>query len=108
MKLAFKNGDSAHGVVGSTRTYAKVAAKSAQLGLLCMLICEVAEAFRSAGMQYLLANKSFTLFDGLYYFSPATLIFLGGLVYVFEWEDIKDADHMAAVKVGGVGGGSVG
>jgi drug/metabolite transporter (DMT)-like permease len=81
-----------------TASSGEVHAKSAQLGLVCMLVCEVAEAFRSAGLQYLLASKSFTLFDGLYYFSPATLIFLAGLVYVFEWEDLKDADHLAAIQ----------
>ena len=40
-----------------TASYGEVQAKSAQLGLLCMLICEIAEAFRSAGMQYLLAGE---------------------------------------------------
>ena len=34
----------------------------------------------------------------MYYFSPATLIFLAALVWWFEWEDIKDEEHIAAVK----------
>lgn len=81
-----------------TASYGQTEAKSAQLGLACMLICEVAEAFRSAGMQYLLATKSFSLFDGMYYFSPATLLFLCVLVYLFEWEQLKDPEHLAAIS----------
>ena len=80
-----------------TASFGQVEARSAQLGLLCMLICEVAEAFRSAGMQYLLASKSFSLFDGMYYFSPATLLFLVILVYMFEWNELRDPDHIAAI-----------
>ena len=53
-----------------TASFGEMKNKSVQLGILCMLVCEVAEAFRSAGMQYLLAARSFSLFDGMYYFSP--------------------------------------
>ena len=80
-----------------TASFGEIHARSAQLGLGCMLICEIAEAFRSAGMQYLLANRSFSLFDGLYYFSPATLLFLCALIYAFEWDDLKDPEHLRAV-----------
>lgn len=80
-----------------TASFGEMKAKSVQLGLGCMLVCEVAEAFRSAGMQYLLAARSFSLFDGMYYFSPATLIFLGALVYVFEWDQLTQPDHAAEV-----------
>jgi hypothetical protein len=120
-------------------------AKDTRVGLACMFACEVAEAFRSAGMQYLLgaasaapatktpndssrsedvgavvgdakdandadarASKpslqlhggrvSFSLFEGMYYFSPATLIFLAFLTYVFEWDDVTDPEHLAAAR----------
>ena len=80
-----------------TASFGEMKNKSVQLGILCMLVCEVAEAFRSAGMQYLLAARSFSLFDGMYYFSPATLIFLAGLVYVFEWDQLTQPDAAAEV-----------
>ena len=80
-----------------TASFGEMKNKSVQLGILCMLVCEVAEAFRSAGMLYLLAARSFSLFDGMYYFSPATLIFLAGLVYVFEWDQLTQPDAAAEV-----------
>jgi len=57
-------------------------------GLACMLIAEVAEAFRSVGVQYLIANKRFSLLNGMYYFSPATLVFLMALSALFETEEL--------------------
>ncbi len=113
-----------------TASFQRMEAKSVRIGLACMFACEVAEAFRSAGMQYLLgahqsrahrekksakaaADKkrddeipvddstkklSFSLFDGMYYFSPATLIFLAFLTYVFEWDDVTDPAHVAAAR----------
>jgi drug/metabolite transporter (DMT)-like permease len=93
-----------------TASYGNMDAKSAQIGLACMLLCEVAEAFRSAGMQYLLnagnpgaggsgfgVNVQFSLFDGMYYFSPATLLFLGIMVYFTEWEQLRDPEHLTSV-----------
>ena len=53
-------------------------------GLACMFIAEISEAFRSVGVQYLIANKRFSLFNGMYYFSPATLVFLMALSAAFE------------------------
>ena len=41
---------------------------------------------------------SFSLFEGMYYFSPATLIFLAFLTYVFEWDDVTDPEHLAAAR----------
>lgn len=118
-----------------TASFQRMEAKSVRIGLACMFACEVAEAFRSAGMQYLLgadgksalsrADKkreqndpeiflggdkkppvdknaekklSFSLFDGMYYFSPATLIFLAFLTYVFEWDDVTDPAHLDAAR----------
>ena len=121
-----------------TASFQRMEAKDTRVGLACMFACEVAEAFRSAGMQYLLAGAapdakpqpddgedasrdarekdasrrtrvetrpspkattgkvSFSLFDGMYYFSPATLVFLAFLTYVFEWDNVTDAEHLAA------------
>ena len=128
-----------------TASFQRMEAKDTRVGLACMFACEVAEAFRSAGMQYLLgaasaapatktpndssrsedvgavvgdakdandadarASKpslqlhggrvSFSLFEGMYYFSPATLIFLVFLTYVFEWDDVTDPEHLAAAR----------
>jgi drug/metabolite transporter (DMT)-like permease len=109
-----------------TASFQRMEAKSVRIGLACMFACEVAEAFRSAGMQYLLGARqsrarekkssakaadkkrddeiggekkpSFSLFDGMYYFSPATLIFLAFLTYVFEWDDVTDPAHVLAAR----------
>ena len=45
-----------------------------------------------------LSRVSFSLFEGMYYFSPATLIFLAFLTYVFEWDDVTDPEHLAAAR----------
>ena len=108
-----------------TASFQRMEATSVRVGLACMFACEVAEAFRSAGMQYLLSGAgeakakdekeraddtshakttthtttgkvSFSLFDGMYYFSPATLVFLAILTYVFEWDDVTDPEHLRA------------
>jgi hypothetical protein len=34
----------------------------------------------------------------MYYFSPATLIFLAFLTYVFEWDDVTDPAHVLAAR----------
>ena len=110
-----------------TASFQRMEATSVRVGLACMFACEVAEAFRSAGMQYLLSGAgeakakdekeraddtshakttthtttgkvSFSLFDGMYYFSPATLVFLAILTYVFEWDDVTDPEHLAAAR----------
>lgn len=68
-------------------------------GLACMLAAEVAEAFRSVGIQYLIANKKFSLFNGMYYFSPATLVFLMALSAVFETEELlKGGENARAFR----------
>jgi len=57
-------------------------------GLACMFTAEIAEAFRSVGVQYLIANKRFSLFNGMYYFSPATLVFIMALSLAFERDEL--------------------
>ena len=64
-------------------------------GLACMLTAEIAEAFRSVGIQYLISNKKFSLFNGMYYFSPATLVFLMALSLIFEREELFRTENIA-------------
>jgi drug/metabolite transporter (DMT)-like permease len=64
-------------------------------GLACMLAAEVAEAFRSVGIQYLISNKKFSLFNGMLYFSPATLVFLTALSLIFERDELFRVENIA-------------
>ena len=88
----------------------------AWIGLGCMVACEIAEALRLCGVQYLLSSntavssgaassggqntavsrEAMTLFDGLFYFSPVTLVFLWLMVFVFEWDVVSAELHGAA------------
>jgi hypothetical protein len=80
-----------------------------------MVACEIAEALRLCGVQYLLSSntntantavgggqntavsrEAMTLFDGLFYFSPVTLVFLWVMVFVFEWDVVSAELHGAA------------
>ena len=47
------------------------------IGFMLVIIAEGFEAMKSAAFQFLLANKSFTMWEGMYFVSPASLIFLG-------------------------------
>ena len=84
------------------------------------MACEIAEALRLCGVQYLLSSntnmantavsgaassggqntavsrEAMTLFDGLFYFSPVTLAFLWLMVFVFEWDVVSAELHGAA------------
>ena len=81
------------------------------------MACEIAEALRLCGVQYLLSSntntavsgaassggqntavsrEAMTLFDGLFYFSPVTLVFLWLMVFVFEWDVVSAELHGAA------------
>ena len=42
------------------------------VGFTCILVAELREAAKSAWMQFLLANKSFSMWEGLYFISPAS------------------------------------
>lgn len=44
------------------------------------------EAMKSAAFQFLLANKYFTMWEGIYFVSPASLIFLGTAIYFLEFD----------------------
>ena len=64
------------------------------MGLLCMLIAEVSEALRSVGIQLLLVNRKMGLIEGMYYFCPATLIFLTFLTAIFEGQNLFSREHV--------------
>jgi len=64
------------------------------MGLLCMLIAEVSEAMRSVGIQLLLVNRKMGLIEGMYYFCPATLIFLTFLTAIFEGQNLFSREHV--------------
>ena len=67
-------------------------------GFTCILVAELSEASKSAWMQFLLANKSFSMWEGLYFISPASLFFLFIASACLEFEDMyrKDAWSMVA------------
>ena len=67
-------------------------------GLACMLVAEVSEAFRSVGVQYLIANRKFSLFNGMYYFSPATLVFLMLLSFIFERDEVFKSGNTETMR----------
>ena len=63
-----------------------------------MLVAEVSEAFRSVGVQYLIANREFSLFNGMYYFSPATLVFLMLLSFIFERDEVFKSGNTETMR----------
>merc|ERR1712216_773842 len=46
------------------------------VGFTLIFGAELTEAFKNALMQFLLANKKFSMWEGMYFISPASLIFL--------------------------------
>jgi len=67
------------------------------LGLLCMFVAEVSEALRSVGIQLLLVNRKMGLIEGMYYFCPATLLFLTIFTAIFEGQTLFNREHMQVV-----------
>ena len=62
------------------------------IGFALVVAAEVFEAFKSAAFQFLLANKSFTMWEGMYFVSPASLIFLSAAIYFMEFEKMVAED----------------
>mmetsp|Transcript_34714 Transcript_34714/g.87075 ORF Transcript_34714/g.87075 Transcript_34714/m.87075 type:complete len:339 (-) Transcript_34714:190-1206(-) len=62
------------------------------VGFILVIIAEVFEAIKTAAYQFLLANKSFTMWEGMYFVSPASLIFLGGGIYFLEFKQMVEED----------------
>jgi len=62
------------------------------IGFLLIFGAEVTEAFKNACMQFLLANKKFSMWEGMYFISPASLIFLGTSAVLFEFKHMREND----------------
>ena len=62
------------------------------IGFLLIFGAEVTEAFKNACMQFLLANKKFSMWEGMYFISPASLIFLGTAAALFEFKHMREND----------------
>ena len=67
------------------------------IGVIMMLTSEFAEAIRMAFYQYLLGNLKFDLVEGLYIMGPASLLFLGVGIVIFELRDFLENDGMYIV-----------
>lgn len=68
------------------------------IGIALIFVAEFFEAIKSACFQFLLANKSFTMWEGMYFVSPASLIFLGILIAVLEWQPMVDENAWGQVQ----------
>ena len=68
------------------------------IGFACILVAELSEAAKSAWMQFLLANRSFSMWEGLYFISPASLFFLFVASACLEFQDMVDKDAWGMVK----------
>jgi drug/metabolite transporter (DMT)-like permease len=67
------------------------------LGLMCMFVAEVSEALRSVGIQLLLVNRKMGLIEGMFYFCPATLVFLTIFTAILEGDKLFNAEHIQVV-----------
>lgn len=64
------------------------------IGFVLVITAEAFEAMKSAAFQFLLANKSFTMWEGMFFVSPASLVFLGIAIYATEFETMVDEDAL--------------
>ena len=71
--------------------------KFSAIGVIMMLTSEFAEAIRMAFYQYVLGNLKFDLVEGLYIMGPASLLFLGVGIVIFELRDFLENDGMYIV-----------
>ena len=62
------------------------------IGIGLVVTAESFEALKSAAFQFLLANKSFSMWEGMYFVSPASLIFLGIAIYTLELQEMIEED----------------
>jgi len=60
------------------------------IGFALILGAELTEAFKNAAMQFLLANKKFSMWEGMFFISPASLIFLLTAAALFEFKDMAE------------------
>jgi drug/metabolite transporter (DMT)-like permease len=68
------------------------------IGFLCIFVAEMSEAAKSAWMQFLLANKSFSMWEGLYFISPASLFFLFIASACLEFNEMVEKDAWGMIK----------
>ena len=66
-------------------------------GLACMFIAEISEAFRSVGVQYLIANKRFSLQRHVLLF-PGDLGVFDGVERAFEREELSRPGNVDVVR----------
>ena len=64
------------------------------IGVCLVLVAETTEACKAAAFQFLLANKSFTMWEGMYFVSPASLVFLGTAIACMEYKDLVKEDAL--------------
>lgn len=62
------------------------------IGFSLILGAEVTEAVKNALMQFLLANKKFSMWEGMYFISPASLCFLTVAASLFEFKHMCEND----------------
>ena len=62
------------------------------VGFALIFGAELTEAFKNALMQFLLANKKFSMWEGMYFISPASLIFLLLAATAFEFKHMREND----------------
>ena len=68
------------------------------IGIALIFVAEFFEAIKSACFQFLLANKSFTMWEGMYFVSPASLVFLVILIYALELKAMIDENAWGQVQ----------
>jgi drug/metabolite transporter (DMT)-like permease len=61
------------------------------IGFALIVGAEVCEAFKNAAMQFLLANKKFSMWEGMFFISPASLIFLLAAAAMFEFKPMAES-----------------
>jgi len=71
--------------------------KFSAIGVIMMLTSEFAEAIRMAFYQYVLGNLKFDLVEGLYIMGPASMLFLGVGIVLFELRDFMENDGISLV-----------
>ena len=68
------------------------------LGLVLMIMGEASEAMRMVLFQHFMANRGFSLMEGLFYTCPANFFFLSVGVAIFEQREITINAHLKIVR----------
>jgi len=75
-------------IIGGTFIASLGELKFTWIGFMLILGAELTEAFKNAAMQFLLANKKFSMWEGMFFISPASLLFLVTAASLFEFKDM--------------------